>query len=58
MLKDLRQKRRKVKNELQIVDYILDKKLVDSASEGINQLVDKINNRKYEPRVMKELFDI
>jgi len=58
IFKDLRQKRRKIKNELEIVDYILNKKMVESASEDISQLIDRINNRKYEPRVMKELFDV
>lgn len=55
---DLRCERREIKNELEVVSFILNKKITDSVSEEAIKLVDNINKRQYEPRVFKELFDV
>ena len=57
-IKEYRQERRKIKNELEIVRFILDKKITDTVSEEAKNLINSINSRSYEPRVLKELFDV
>lgn len=57
-IKEYRQQRRQIKNELEVVRFILNKKITDSVSEDANELIHKINAKRYEPRVLKELFDV
>lgn len=58
MIKDRRIKRRSIKNELNIVEVILSKKFNDSISKEIMKAVENMDKRTYEPRVLKELFDL
>ena len=57
MLKERRIKRRSIKNELQVVDIILGKKISETATDEIEKAISGMDKRKYEPRVMTELFD-
>ena len=57
MIKDRRIKRRSIKNELDILGVILGKKISDSVTDELQKMVDGLDSRKYEPRVMNELFD-
>ena len=57
MLKDKRMARRKIKNEMEILDLIRANPILDKVVEDINNKMDEINNRPYKPRVMTELFD-
>ena len=58
MIKDRRIKRRSFKNELRILELISDKKIGDSLVEEINAVIEKMDNRTYEPRALTELFDL
>lgn len=58
MIKERRIRRRTIKNELQIVESILNKKIGDSMLDDINAVIEKMDNRTYEPRVLTELFDL
>ena len=57
MLKERRIRRRSIKNELQVLDIILGKKISETATDEIQKAVECMDKRKYEPRVMEELFD-
>ena len=57
MIKDRRIKRRSIKNELQVVDIILSKKISETATDEIKKAIDGMDQRTYEPRVLNELFD-
>ena len=57
MLKERRIIRRSIKNELQVLDIILGKKISETATDEIQKAVEGMDKRKYEPRVMEELFD-
>lgn len=57
MIKDRRIKRRSIKNELDILSIILGKKISESISDELQKMIDRLDGRKYEPRVMNELFD-
>lgn len=57
-LKDVRRERRQIKNELEVVQFILDKKITDTVSQEATDLIANIQKRQYEPRVLKELFDV
>ncbi len=57
-LKDIRQERRKIKNELEVIEFILDKKMTDTVSQEATNLINNIKNRQYEPRVLQQLFDV
>lgn len=57
LIKDRRIKRRTIKNELEIVTAILSKKIGDGIESEISKIVDDLETRKYEPRILKELFD-
>lgn len=57
MIKDRRIKRRSIKNELQVVDIILSKKISETATDEIQKAIVGMDQRKYEPRVLNELFD-
>lgn len=58
MIKDRRIKRRSIKNELNIISVILSKKFSDSISKEIIKTVENMDKRTYEPRMLKELFDL
>lgn len=58
MIKDRRIKRRSIKNELIIVEIIINKKFSEPAQDEIIKAVEKLDKRTYEPRVLKELFDL
>lgn len=58
MIKERRIKRRSIKNELAVLDIILDKKIGLSVSDEIIKAVEKLDRRTYEPRVLKELYDL
>ena len=57
MIKDRRIKRRSIKNELQVVDIILSKKISETATDEIQKAIARMDHRTYEPRVLNELFD-
>ena len=57
MIKDRRIIRRSIKNELDILNIILGKKISETATDEIQKAVSGMDNRKYEPRVLNELFD-
>lgn len=58
LIKERRIKRRSIKNELMVLEIILGKKISESIVDEINKSVEGLDNRKYEPRIMKELFDL
>ena len=58
MIKERRIKRRSIKNEIQILNIILDKKISDTVTNEILEPMSKMDKRTYEPRVMNELFDL
>lgn len=58
MVKDRRIKRRSIKNELVVVDAILEKKISDSITEEIEKVIRGLDERMYKPRVLNELFDM
>lgn len=58
MLQDNLRKRREVKNELTFIQFILNKKITDSVSEEAIRMTENITKKQYEPRILKELFDI
>lgn len=58
MIKERRVKRRNIKNELSVVEIIISKKLSELATTEIIKAVERMDNRTYEPRVLKELFDL
>lgn len=57
MIKERRIKRRSIKNELEVLSIILGKKISDSVTDEIQKAVSGMDGRRYEPRVMNELFD-
>lgn len=57
MIKDRRMKRRSIKNELDVLNMILGKKLSESVTNEITNAVSGMDKRIYEPRVLNELFD-
>lgn len=57
MIKDRRIKRRSIKNELQVVDIILSKKICETAIDEIQKAIAGMDQRTYEPRVLNELFN-
>ena len=58
MIKQRRVKRRSIKNELAVLDIILSKKISESVTDEIYRSVEGLDGRSYEPRVLKELFDL
>ena len=57
MIKNRRMKRRSIKNELDVLNMILGKKLSESVTNEITNAVLGMDKRIYEPRVLNELFD-
>lgn len=58
MRKDRRIRRRSIKNELAVLEVILNKKISESFSDEITKVVQNMDKRTYEPRILKELFDL
>lgn len=57
LLQDVLVKRRKVKDELQILQVVKDKMALPDDIENIHERVKEFENRKYEPREFKHLFE-
>lgn len=57
MLQNRLRKRRKIKDELQVIQQLGESKITLSMLEGINKAVSELANRKYTPRVLNELFE-
>lgn len=49
-------RRREVKDNLMIVESILDSKVCNVSQVKLDHKADKLNNRSYHPRVLKEIF--
>ena len=58
MLKERREKRRKIKNELKVVTYITECTTRTTMEEDLHKIIDTLDNRKYEPRKMTELYSL
>ena len=58
MIRDRRIKRRAIKNELAVLSIILGKKISDTTMDEIRKNIEGMDNRKYEPRVLSQLFDL
>jgi hypothetical protein len=58
MLQNARKRRRKLKDERLKIDYILSRNFVDCTNNAISNYIKSLENRKYEPRVLKELFNL
>jgi len=57
-IKECRVKRRSVKNELLVLDIILEQRVDEMISEEIYKKVQSIDQRTYSPRVRTDLFDL
>lgn len=58
MIKDKRIIRRGIKNELFVLNIILGKKISETAEEEIMKCVEGLDNRKYSPRVLGDMFEM
>ena len=57
MLQNRLKKRRKIKNELQVLIQLGNCKIDSSMIGDIKNAINEMNNRIYTPRVLKQLFD-
>ncbi len=57
-IKDCRIKRRSVKNELLVLDIILEQRVNKILDEEIHKRVQEIDKRTYKPRIRTDLFDL
>lgn len=57
MVKERRILRRKIKDEISILDSILGQKVSQTAKNMIQKTAENMDKRTYEPRILKELFD-
>jgi len=57
MLHEARIERRKCKDGLAKISYILDGNFQDCCNDRISRRIEGLNHRQYEPRVLKELFN-
>lgn len=57
-IKDCRIKRRSIKNELLVLNIILEQRVDEMVSEEIHKKVQDIDKRTYKPRVRTDLFDL
>lgn len=57
-LKTCRVKRRTVKNELAVIDIILDLQMKEMVSSKIYQKIEELDKRTYKPRIRTDLFDL
>lgn len=56
-LKDLRLRRRKIKNELELINIVNTQSLNNVASGQTNKAINGLDSKKYAPRILQELFD-
>lgn len=56
-LQTLRQQRRSIKNELSVLDTILNKQVGQVSTNDIHKAIEKLDNRHYSPRVLGELYE-
>ena len=57
MLRHRLRKRRKIKNELLVIQQLGDSKITSSMLQAIKKSIAEMDNRKYIPRVLNELFE-
>lgn len=57
-LKICRIKRRSVKNELMVINIILEQKMKEIVANEIYQRIEGLDNRTYTPRIRTDLFDL
>lgn len=57
-LKQCRIKRRHVKNELLVLEIILEQNISDSVVEEVHKRIGGMDKRTYKPRIRKDLFDL
>lgn len=57
-LKTCRVKRRSVKNELAVIDIILELQIKEMVSSRIYQKIEELDRRTYKPRIRTDLFDL
>lgn len=57
MLRQRLRRRRKIKDELRVIVELGACKITSDMMIDINNAIVKLGNRKYEPRVLKQLFD-
>lgn len=57
-IKNCRVKRRSVKNELLVLDIILEQRVNEMVDEEIHKRVQGIDKRTYKPRIRTDLFDM
>lgn len=57
-LKDCRLRRRSVKNEIRVLDIILEQNIEKIVGEEIQKRITDMDNRTYKPRVRADLFDL
>lgn len=57
MLQDARKRRRKYKDEKAKIEYILRSNFVDCTNNAITNYIKSLDDRKYNPRVLQELFN-
>lgn len=57
-LKNCRVKRRSVKNELMVINIILDQKVKEMVSSEVYQRIKGLDKRTYSPRIRTDLFDL
>lgn len=57
-LKICRVKRRTVKNEMAIIDIILEPQIKEIISNKVHQKIEELNSRTYKPRIRTDLFDL
>lgn len=57
-LKDCRIKRRHIKNELLVLEIILEQNISDSVIEEVHKRIGGMDKRTYKPRVRTDLFDL
>lgn len=50
--------RRLIKNELSVLNIILSEKIGEVAVDKINRCIKGLDNRTYNPKALKELFDL
>lgn len=57
LLQDVLLKRRKVKDELQMINVVRDKMSISSDIDGVNARIIELENQTYKPREFKHLFE-
>lgn len=57
-LKICRMKRRSVKNELTVINIILEQKMKEVVGSEVLNRIQRLDNRTYKPRIRKDLFDL